>query len=85
MELRDYQKECVDLIDRQNSGSVLVCMATGLGKTVVFSRIRRKGRVLIISHREELVRQPIKYYDCPCGIEQGKETSDGEEVVSACV
>lgn len=85
MELRDYQKECVDLIDRQNSGSVLVCMATGLGKTVVFSRIHRKGRVLIISHREELVRQPIKYYDCPCGIEQGKETSDGEEVVSASV
>ena len=69
--LRDYQQECVDLIDNLNGGSALVCMATGLGKTVVFSHIKRKGRVLIISHREELVHQPIKYYDCPCGVEQG--------------
>lgn len=85
MELRDYQQECVALIDNLENGSVLVCMATGLGKTVVFSRIKRRGRVLIVSHREELVRQPIKYYDCPCGIEQGAERSHGEEVVSASV
>lgn len=85
MELRDYQAECVKLIDGLSGGSVLVCMATGLGKTVVFSRIKRKGRVLIISHREELVRQPIKYYDCPCGIEQGALHSNGEQVVSASV
>lgn len=83
--LRDYQQECVDLIDNLNGGSALVCMATGLGKTVVFSHIKRKGRVLIISHREELVHQPIKYYDCPCGVEQGAEHSHGEEVVSASV
>ncbi len=85
MELRDYQKECVETIDAMKSGSGLVAMATGLGKTVVFSRIKRTGRVLIISHREELVNQPIKYYDCPCGIEQGPNTSHGEEVVSASV
>ncbi|MBR2328620.1 MAG: DEAD/DEAH box helicase family protein, partial [Clostridia bacterium] len=36
-------------------------------------------------HREELVHQPIKYYDCECGVEQGEETSHGEEVVSASV
>ena len=60
-------------------------MATGLGKTVVFSHIKRKGRVLILSHREELVHQPIKYYDCKCGVEQGAESSNGEEVVSASV
>ena len=85
MELRDYQIECVRAIDEMKSGSALVAMATGLGKTVVFSSIRRTGRVLIISHREELVNQPIKYYDCPCGIEQGENTSHGEEVVSASV
>ena len=85
MELRDYQKECVEIINELNSGSYLVSMATGLGKTVVFSKIRRRGRVLIISHREELVRQPVKYYDCPCGIEQGTNRSHGEEVVSASV
>ncbi|MBQ9481309.1 MAG: viroplasmin family protein [Clostridia bacterium] len=85
MELRDYQKECVAAIDGMKSGSALVSMATGLGKTVVFSRIRRTGRVLIVSHREELVNQPLKYYDCPCGIEQGENVSHGEEVVSASV
>ncbi|MBO7377685.1 MAG: DEAD/DEAH box helicase, partial [Clostridia bacterium] len=85
MELRDYQAECVKAIDDMESGRGLVSMATGLGKTVVFSRIKRKGRVLILSHREELVSQPLKYYDCPCGVEQGENRSHGEEVVSASV
>lgn len=85
IELRPYQRDCVEAIDNMQQGTGLVSMATGLGKTVVFSHIKRKGRVLIISHREELVHQPIKYYDCPCGVEQGDETSNGEEVVSASV
>lgn len=85
MKLRDYQIECLEKINALKGGSVLVCMATGLGKTVVFSNIKRRGRVLIISHREELVYQPIKYYDCPCGVEQGEKRSNGEEVVSASV
>ncbi len=85
IELRPYQRDCVNAIDNMQRGTGLVSMATGLGKTVVFSHIKRKGRVLIISHREELVHQPIKYYDCPCGIEQGDEISDGEEVISASV
>lgn len=85
IELRPYQQDCVNAINNMQRGTGLVSMATGLGKTVVFSHIKRKGRVLIISHREELVRQPIKYYDCPCGIEQGNEHSNGEEVISASV
>ncbi len=85
MELRDYQKECVGILDAMERGSVLVVMATGLGKTVVFSSLKRRGRVLILSHREELVRQPIGYFNCPCGIEQGANVSHGEEVVSASV
>ena len=70
IKLRDYQKECVDAIDSLEGGSHLVQMATGLGKTVTFSRIARNGRVLIISHRDELVRQPARYYDCSFGIEK---------------
>lgn len=85
IKLRDYQQECVNAINELNSGNALVSMATGLGKTVVFSQIERKGRVLIISHREELVKQPLKYYDCPTGIEQGPLTSHGEQVISASV
>ena len=41
--------------------------------------------MLILSHREELVHQPEKYFDCSFGVEQGAETSHGEEVVSASV
>lgn len=83
--LRDYQQECVDIINNLKSGAHLVHMATGLGKTVVFSSIERKGRVLILSHRDELVRQPIQYYDCPVGVEKAQDISDGEEVISASV
>ena len=83
MELRDYQKECVDIINGLESGSYLVVMATGLGKTVTFSSINRRGRMLIISHREELVYQPKKYFDCSYGVEIRDKTSNGEEVVSA--
>lgn len=86
--LRDYQQECVDIIDANPTGAHLIQMATGLGKTVTFSRIdRSSGRVLILSHRDELVHQPIKYY--PPGtveVEQaGEHASLDAEVVSASV
>lgn len=85
MQLRDYQRECIEKIDGLQFGSYLVQMATGLGKTVTFANIPRKGRVLLLSHRDELVHQPVKYYDCPVGIECAAEHSNGEEVVSASV
>lgn len=85
IKLRDYQKECNDIIDQKHSGRYLIQMATGLGKTVTFASIKRMGRMLILSHREELVRQPLKYFECTKGIEMSKETSHGEEVVSASV
>lgn len=83
--LRDYQEECKEVLDSLDGGSHLVVMATGLGKTVVFSHMKRKGRMLILSHRDELVHQPQKYFDCSFGVEKAEETSDGEEVVSASV
>jgi len=85
MELRPYQRECIDTISAQPPGAYLVQMATGLGKTVTFANIPRQGRVLLISHREELVNQPRKYYECSFGVEQGSHHADGEEVVSASV
>ena len=85
MQLRDYQKECIDLLANKGKGRWLVQMATGLGKTVTFANIERQGRMLILSHREELVRQPLKYFECSTGVEMADETSNGEEVVSASV
>ena len=60
-------------------------MATGLGKTATFANIKRKGRVLVLAHREELVTQPIKYYNCPVGVEMANRKSNGEPVVIASV
>lgn len=85
MQLRDYQKECIKKVMEQKSGRHLIQMATGLGKTVTFANIPRQGRVLLLSHREELVNQPKKYYDCSFGVEQGSSRSNGEEVVSASI
>ena len=59
----------LDLIDSLQNGSYLIQMATGLGKTATFANIKRKGRVLVLAHREELVRKTVKYYDCKVGLE----------------
>lgn len=85
MPARPYQRECLDVIQQQPPGSYLCNLATGLGKTWIFTHIPRQGRVLVLAHREELVRQPAKYYDCPVGFEIAKDTSNGEEVVIASV
>ena len=85
LKLRDYQEEALSIIDNVKPGSYLIQMATGLGKTATFTNIRRKGRVLVLAHREELIAQPIKYYNCPVGIEMASNKSNGEEVVIASV
>lgn len=85
LELRDYQQECNNIINTLEPGAYLIQMATGLGKTATFTSIKRKGRVLVLAHREELVTQPIKYYDCPVGIEMANYRSNGEPVVIASV
>ncbi len=85
IELRDYQKEVLNIIDNLEPGSYLIQMATGLGKTATFTSIKRKGRVLVLAHREELVTQPIKYYDCPVGIEMANHRSNNEPVIIASV
>lgn len=86
IKLRDYQQECVDAIAAQPPGRYLVQMATGLGKTVTFANIPRDGRTLILSHREELVRQPLKYFNCMTGVEMaGEHAPPMAEVVSASV
>lgn len=86
MELRGYQKECIQTIETQPPGAYLVQMATGLGKTVTFANLPRHGnRMLILSHREELVEQPRKYFDCTYGVERARSHANGEEVVSASV
>lgn len=85
MQLRDYQQECISIIESKPPGSYLVQMPTGCGKTATFTHIPRHGRVLVLAHREELVRQPARYYDCLVGFEIAQDRSNGEPVVIASV
>ena len=61
MRLRDYQRDGANKIWQalQTKRSVCAVSATGSGKTVTFSAIARKwpGRVLVLVHREELLKQ----------------------------
>ena len=86
LKLRAYQKECLTAIANAGNGRHLCQLATGLGKTVIFSRIPEEGRTLILAHREELVRQPLKYYSVKTSVEMGKERATKDsKVVSASV
>ena len=63
MRLREYQHKAVEaaLADLDEVAWCLLVMATGLGKTVTFSHVARRfaerGRVMVLAHREELIRQ----------------------------
>jgi superfamily II DNA or RNA helicase len=63
--LRYYQIEAIEAAEREfalGKQRVLVVAATGLGKTVLFNEVirvhvERGERVLLLAHREELIRQ----------------------------
>ena len=61
MQLRDYQKNIITnvLSHLENNKKCCVSLATGGGKTVIFSNLvpRLEGKTLICVHREELVFQ----------------------------
>src|SRR3989304_6418731 len=86
-EYRPYQQECLDIMSKQLPGNYLIQMATGLGKTYTFAGLEDifKGRLLILSHREELTKQPEKYFKSTFGREQGKIKSNNERIISGCV
>lgn len=64
MELRAYQKQALASIARSHERhrSTLLTMATGLGKTVVFTEYAKRhgGRALVLAHRGELLTQATK-------------------------
>ena len=67
-QLYPYQKEYIDtlftyLVAQEKKQNLLFQLPTGGGKTVIFSEIARrfiaetKGRILILTHRIELIKQ----------------------------
>lgn len=80
MQLRPYQVEAVGAIEQafEEVRSALIVLATGCGKTIVFSNVaanevRRGGRVLILAHRGELLNQAIDKLQAATGIVAGLE------------
>lgn len=94
MILRDYQHRVIDgLRDayRRGARAPVLVMPTGSGKTCVFSEIARlaTGRVWIVVHREELLRQASAKLDAigvPHGmIAAGREEQPDERVQVASI
>ncbi len=87
MHPRPYQQAAIDaVVSRfaENYRSVLAVMATGTGKTIVFTHLAHQmlahGRVMVVAHREELIRQAAKKMQAVTGImpamEKAEEASD---------
>lgn len=97
MELRPYQREAIQsMIDAEREGCrrQLLVMATGLGKTVVFSHVLRMrsrfGRGLVIVHRDELAAQAAEKIRSICpdltvGIVKAERNEVDADVVIASV
>lgn len=91
VQLRDYQQRCVDTIIKKARDGIrrqIVVLATGTGKTVIFSHlptlVRDKGKkTLIIAHREELLdqaKEKLLFVDATLkiAIEQGDRRAKDE-------
>ena len=90
--LRDYQEKTIQKMLAYEGRAALGVLGTGLGKTRIFTEFIRRDvndsdhRCLILSHRAELVHQPLTYLtDLPCGIELAQQHARGEPVISASV
>lgn len=90
--LRDYQTDCLDAIERawREHGRVLVTLATGCGKTVIFSEetrreVERGGRVLILAHTDELLDQAADKLFRTTGLTAEKEKAADKASLDAPV
>lgn len=88
MELRPYQQEAHDAVigGWAELDKLLLSMATGTGKTIVFANIvktmvDRGHRPLILAHRDELIRQAQEQLkvavDIDTAVEKGSESAYG--------
>ena len=83
MTLRPYQQEAIQAVERafEEVRSTLIVLATGCGKTIIFSHlaareVKRGGRVLILAHRGELLQQAIDKLKAATGIVAGLEKAE---------
>lgn len=83
-ELRPYQDEsCAAIVGEFSNGrrSTLLVLPTGCGKTVVAAKlahfaVQHVGKVLVLSHREELVRQTVDKFQRAARLRMAVEMAD---------
>lgn len=88
--LRPYQAEARDriLVELEKVLATLLVLATGLGKTIVFSAVARvlvgRGRrVLVLAHRSELLEQAagtLRRFGLTVGIERAEQRVDVDQL-----
>lgn len=78
--LREYQKECVELMVSQEEGKYGVVLPPGSGKTVIIANYIKRMKdlsILILVHRDELVSQTtdkLEAYGITSGLEKGSSS-----------
>ncbi len=93
--LRPYQAEAIEAVlaaRRRGKRRLLVCLPTGAGKTVIFSRLAQlaQRQVLVLAHREELLFQAREKLQNALGdsqvvaIERGAERGARDAKVLVC-
>lgn len=93
--LRPYQAEAIEAVlaaRRRGVRRLLVCLPTGAGKTVIFSRLAQlaQRQVLVLAHREELLFQAREKLQHALGgaevvaIERGSERGARDAKVLVC-
>ncbi len=65
LKLRDYQQEALAVVEKsweKGISNQLIVLPTGTGKTIIMAAIARQSgsRVLLLAHREELIKQAKK-------------------------
>jgi ATP-dependent helicase IRC3 len=101
LQLRDYQKDAINAINRAKENGInkqVAVLATGLGKTVIFAHVinerlqKLHKKALIIAHREELLLQAKEKLlqinpELKIGIEQAEQIAvqSNNDVIIASV
>lgn len=84
MKLRPYQQAAFDSIQSgwAESQRQLAVMATGGGKTILFSHLAaaEQGRTLILAHRQELIQQAVTKLHAATGIFASVEMGDSRAI-----
>jgi superfamily II DNA or RNA helicase len=90
--LREYQTDALNKIRDAwtTHNRILAVLATGCGKTVIFSSVAREivdagGRVLILAHTDELLEQAMAKLEGSTGLSAEKEKADSYAGLSASV